>query len=209
MAFLVESQLSMALLMMIKKDNFLKELHDLYSDRESPSITGGDFNIVRGPEDKSNGVVDFNWCDKFNSWIDECGILELHVLGRKFTWANNQDNLVMSLIDKMFVSTEFEQKFPLATFTALPKNPSDDTPIIWDSGENVNLPKPIFRFEKWWLHHPKFSKICEDIWRDSEIGDKVIDIWQNKIRKLRKKLRRWSINIEATNRKNESASEGI
>ena len=30
--------------------------------------------------------------------------------GKKFTWANNKDNLVMSLIDRMFVSTEFGKK---------------------------------------------------------------------------------------------------
>ena len=66
-----------------KKDDFIRELFDLHSDWEGPSITGGDFNMVRGPDDKSYGIVCFSWCDKFNGWIDECGLLELHLQGGK------------------------------------------------------------------------------------------------------------------------------
>ena len=52
-----------------KKDGFIKELFDLHNDWEGLQITGDDFNMVRGPDDKSYGVVCFNWYDKFNGWI--------------------------------------------------------------------------------------------------------------------------------------------
>jgi hypothetical protein len=45
---------------------FLDELYELAEFR-GPSIMGrGGFNLVRGQQDKSNGVVDQKWCDNFN-----------------------------------------------------------------------------------------------------------------------------------------------
>jgi hypothetical protein len=38
-----------------KIDDFLSELHDLCDNWDSLHIIGGDFNMVRGPEDKNNG----------------------------------------------------------------------------------------------------------------------------------------------------------
>jgi hypothetical protein len=50
-----------------------------------PMIFGGDFNLVRYQDDKSNRLVDFKWCDKFNEWIDKHCLLEINLLGRSFT----------------------------------------------------------------------------------------------------------------------------
>lgn len=68
-----------------KKYEFLIELQDICSSWDGPTIIGGDFNLVRCQADKSNGVIDHGWCDKFNGWIDGCGVLELNLVGRKFT----------------------------------------------------------------------------------------------------------------------------
>ncbi|KAG2617313.1 hypothetical protein PVAP13_3NG179957 [Panicum virgatum] len=68
-----------------KKEDFLLELRSICDNCEGPHIIGGDFNLVRSALDKSNGAVDQNWCDKFNLWIDECNLVELHLMGRKFT----------------------------------------------------------------------------------------------------------------------------
>ena len=43
----------------------------------------------------------------------------------------------MSLIDRIFVSTEFDQKFPLATCIALPESTSDHNPIVRDCVDRV------------------------------------------------------------------------
>lgn len=64
--------------------------------------------MVRSPNDKSNGVVNFKWVDAFNDWVHKWGLVELDLRNRKFTWTNNQENLVMARIDRVFISTEFE-----------------------------------------------------------------------------------------------------
>jgi hypothetical protein len=108
---------------------------------------GGDFKLVRYQKDKSNGVVDFRWCDRFNEWIDKHILLEINLMGRSFTWSNNQDNPILSHVDRVFYNTEFDGIFPLATARALPRNSSDHVPIPWESGHPQNHRKPRFKME--------------------------------------------------------------
>jgi hypothetical protein len=49
------------------KDAFISELHELFLSWDGPAMIGGDFNMVRSQSDKSNGVIDFKWVDKFNA----------------------------------------------------------------------------------------------------------------------------------------------
>jgi exonuclease III len=85
------------------KQDFLDELHKSMQNEDKPIIIGGDFNLVRYLEDKSNRRVDFNGCDKFNEWIDKHCMLEINLLGRGFTWSNNQGDPIMSHIDRVFL----------------------------------------------------------------------------------------------------------
>jgi hypothetical protein len=48
-----------------KKEAFISELHNLCLDFQGHSIIGGDFNLVRFQGDKSNGLIDHRWSDKF------------------------------------------------------------------------------------------------------------------------------------------------
>jgi hypothetical protein len=44
--------------------------------------------------------------------------------------SNNQENQIMSHIDRVFCSTQFDGIFPLAAIRALPRNPRDHAPIL-------------------------------------------------------------------------------
>lgn len=111
------------------------------------------------------------------------------LIGRQFTWTNNQDNLVMSHIDRIFCSTEFNCKFPLATCKSLPRNPSDHTPLLWEDGGVHCCVQKKFRFEKWWLQHEGFAEVVRNYWSKPVKGDSALDIWQNKLRALRKNIK--------------------
>jgi endonuclease/exonuclease/phosphatase family metal-dependent hydrolase len=116
-----------------------------------PTIIGGDFNLVRSREEKNIGVVNFHWVSLFKDRINKYGLIELKNYGRKFTWANNQGNLVMANIDKVFTSTYWESIFPSVQLKALPRVGSDHTPLVFDI-RAIQPPKnKQFRFEKWWL----------------------------------------------------------
>jgi hypothetical protein len=55
--------------------------------------------------------------------IDKNSLLEISLMARSFTWSNNQDSPIMSHIDSIFCTTDFDSIFPLATARALPRNP--------------------------------------------------------------------------------------
>lgn len=146
------------------KQEFLDELEMVMNDWSGPIMLGGDFNLTRSQVDKSNGNVNFRWVDKFNSWINKWGPLELCPGNRDFTWANNQDNLIHARIDRVLVSTEWDSAYPFARVKSLSKECSDHTPLFVEVGMNVAHSKKRFRFEKWWLEKEDFSEIVRKAW---------------------------------------------
>ena len=122
-----------------------------FSPNSTTHSDWGHFNLVRFQHDKSNGNIDHWWSEKFNAWVEIWSLLEIRMSGRKFTWANNQENNIMTTIDRIFCTTELEAIFPLCTSQALPRTGSDHTPLLWDSGVDTVPRVSSFKFEKWWL----------------------------------------------------------
>jgi hypothetical protein len=108
------------------------------------------------------------------SGLIKYGLSEIKLSGRNFTWSNNQEKAVMSHIDRIFCSTDFDAQFSLGWVKALARNPSDHVPLLWEDGQNQ--PKKVFRFkfEKWWLQHKDFEKLVESMWNAPIEGDRVI-----------------------------------
>jgi hypothetical protein len=46
----------------------------------------------------------------FNDFIESNELREIHRVGEEFTWTNNQSYPIMSNIDKVLVTTEWEIK---------------------------------------------------------------------------------------------------
>jgi hypothetical protein len=180
------------------------ELHSVLVGRKEATIIGGGgggFNLVKFQSDKSNGNVDLRWCEKFNDWVDSHSLMESNLLGRSFTWLNNLENQILSHIDMIFCSTEFNDSFPLATAKALLRNPSDHVPILWKSGTDQSRNRSRFRFKNWWLCHSSFGELVQSVWARKAKGKTAIDRWQDKIRIFRRKARGWSANVEVENRR--------
>jgi hypothetical protein len=128
------------------------------------SLEGGALIWLGFMKDKNNNKVDLKWCEKFNEWIDKSSLLEINLLGRCFTWYNNQENAIMSHIDRVFCTTDFNAKFPLARARALPKNTSDHVPILWEVRYDGKSKNSRFKLEKWWMQHSEFKEIVKQMW---------------------------------------------
>jgi hypothetical protein len=59
----------------------------------------------------------------------------------------------------------------------------------------------IFRFEKWWLQQPDFKELVAKLWNTPCSFTDPVDIWQFKVRLVRKKVKGWALNINAQVRK--------
>lgn len=99
----------------------------------------------------------------------------------------------------MFYSTDFNSVFLLANLKALARKPSDHVPILWESGDDSVKMKPRFKFENWWIREEGFQEIVLKSWMTPVNKDSFIDIWNEKIRRLRKPLKGWNINGDSFN----------
>jgi predicted secreted Zn-dependent protease len=134
--------------------------------------------------------------------IDSLDLREIEIPGRKFTWASSRRVPTYEKLDRVLVSTEWEQNFPLATVKALSREISDHAPILLSSGEKDKGNKqPTFKFELGWLLKEGFMDTVSEVWRKEERGVTPMQRWQNKIRRLRQFLRGWAKNMSGAYKK--------
>jgi hypothetical protein len=122
--------------------------------------------------------------------------------GRKYTWANNLATPTFEKLDRILVTTEWEEKFPLSTVQALTREVSDHTPLLLNSGEPSQLAtQPMFKFELGWLLRDAFMEMVRGIWTNTRVGRTPMERWQGKIRRLRQHLRGWAKNVSGQYKK--------
>ena len=120
-------------------------------------MAGGDFNIIRSKDEKSNDNFKPHWPFVFNAIIDSLDLREIILSGRKYTWASRRENPTYEKLDRFLASVEWEQKFPLVSVRALSRSGSDHTPLFIDSGDQAHLGnKKRFSFELSWLRQDVF-----------------------------------------------------
>jgi hypothetical protein len=146
------------------KLDFIAELHLVMEQCLFPSLIDGDFNLVLNEFEKSSGNINHQLTFLFNDWMNKWALLDLPVSNRSFTWANNQENLILATLDHVFASTDWDIKFPLSLVREIPKSGSDLTPLIIEFGLSPPPSQKLFRFEKWWLSEPEFVPFVIKSW---------------------------------------------
>ena len=73
----------------------------------------------------------------FNAIIEILNLRELEMTGRKYKWANYAEVLTYEKLDRILVTTEWEQKIPLASIQALIREISYHTPLLLDGGNHL------------------------------------------------------------------------
>ena len=103
------------------KLDFITELHDTLSNAYYPIMICGDFNLVRNDKEKSSGLVNQQTAFLFNDWINRWALMEISISNRVFTWSNNQISPVFAVLDRVFISVNWDTHFPFSTLVALPR----------------------------------------------------------------------------------------
>jgi hypothetical protein len=99
-------------------------------------------------------------------------------------------------LDRIFASVEWGEKYPLSKVTMLPKGCNDHNPLRIEFGGKPKFKEHLFRFEKWWLQIEEFAVVIQKAWSLECQSQDPIDVWQIRIRNLRKKIKGWSRNRE-------------
>jgi mannosylglycoprotein endo-beta-mannosidase len=116
------------------KENFLAEFAQLCIKCKGAAVIGGDFNIIRKTSEKNKPCILPRWSHIFNSIIDLNGLKEIRLLGRQFTWANNLPDPTFEKLDRVLVTAEWDQAYPLAVVTGMNRDISDHVPLLLKYG---------------------------------------------------------------------------
>ncbi|XP_020182182.1 uncharacterized protein [Aegilops tauschii subsp. strangulata] len=72
-----------------RSPTFLAELQQKVTASLLPVVVGGDFNLIRSPDEKNNDRINLPWMQMFNDCIADLGLRELDRTGARFTWTNH------------------------------------------------------------------------------------------------------------------------
>jgi exonuclease III len=168
------------------KEDFLRELGEVCRDQSFPLLIGGDFNLLRGADDKNKTLRPNKWNDMFNYIINTCELRELELSGGQFTWSNNHAVPTLEKLDRFLISKEWEVLFPLTTVHKLVREVSDHNPIILDTMENREQRSREFRFHKRWLKEENFIVRVSRIWAKPVWAKDSLDLFIKKLKNVKK-----------------------
>ncbi|KAF5468900.1 hypothetical protein F2P56_013011 [Juglans regia] len=165
-------------------------------DNEISWIVVGDFNIIREDSERVGGHPrSITAMEEFNICIDHCGLLDLHVVGRKLSWCNGHGGLSLSWarLDRVLTNIHFANRFPQAYFEYLNRKTSDHCPMTISFQKQVVSygPHP-FRFQNMWASHGDFKRCVEEVWKLPTTSVGLCRLAE-KLKKTKITLRAWNI----------------
>jgi hypothetical protein len=123
----------------------------------------------------------------FQQLIQNLGLIDLTLHGRRFTWSNEQDTPTFVRLDRFLVSTAWCQAFPNCIQITLATTSSDHSPILCICSTKFPMPN-TFKFEIFWLRIQGFPELVQQTWLQKSIADTPKTLHQKMI-KLRKVMR--------------------
>lgn len=68
-------------------------------------VLGGDFNLIRNPENRNKPRGDITEMNLFNEVISDLDLVEIPFSGRNFAWSNMQADPLVVKLDRVFTSS--------------------------------------------------------------------------------------------------------
>lgn len=127
--------------------------------------------IILQASDKNNSRLNRRQMGRFRQVIDDLELNEIQLNGRAFTWSNAKERPTLERIDRVFVSTDWEQLFPDSFLRALPSTASDHCPLLLSSVYLAGA-KKRFQFESFWTRVEGFKEAVAVAWK---CDDHIVD----------------------------------
>ncbi|GKV15245.1 hypothetical protein SLEP1_g26043 [Rubroshorea leprosula] len=104
---------------------------------------------------------------EFNCFIHTAELIDLPLVGRKFTWYNSNGQQ-MSRLDRFLLSNEWILNWKDVKQWGLKRTVSDHCPILLKSEKVDWGPKP-FKFFNAWMDQPRCIEIIRNAWKSCEV----------------------------------------
>lgn len=128
---------------------------------------------------------------RFRRVINDLALHELHLNGRSFTWSNGWDNPTLERLDRVLISSDWEDLFPQSFLKALPTTISDHCPLLLSTCPCLPR-KGRFHFENFWCKLDGFTEVVQETWsKPCQIRDPISRL-DHKLRLVARALTSWS-----------------
>ncbi|RVW82108.1 Transposon TX1 uncharacterized 149 kDa protein [Vitis vinifera] len=172
-------------------EDFWEELSAIRGLWEDPWCLGGDFNVVRFPEERRNSLRLTTEMRRFSEVIGELGLKDLPLAGGPFTWIGGLNSQAASRLDRFLFSDQWEDHFSAITQAALPRLISDHSPIVLQVG-GFSSGKSPFQFENMWLKIDGFQDLVRSWWNGYSVEGSSSHCIAEKLKALKKDLKNWN-----------------
>lgn len=149
----------------------------------------GDFNEVKRSSER-RGISSNNSeseSREFQDFIDDLTLIDLPVLGNRFTWFKHDGN-AMSRLDRFLLSEGWTNEWGVGAQWFGKRDVSDHCPISLKDDRANWGPKP-FRFNNCWLQHAGFKQFVQTTWTSLRVAGWRIYGFKEKFRKLKEILK--------------------
>ncbi|KAL8498771.1 hypothetical protein ACS0TY_021917 [Phlomoides rotata] len=152
----------------------------------------GDFNMIREESERVGraGYWDIGEMERFNNFIEGSDLVEIQLVGRRFTWYR-PDGMCKSKLDCMLVNSNWLNKWSGAILRGGKRSLSDHIPIYIEGNKKDWGPRP-FKFFNQWIQHPSYKGLIEKVWSSSLKQGWSDFVIKEKLEELKVELKAWS-----------------
>lgn len=128
-----------------------------------------DFNTTRWAHERFPIGRATRGMRKFNNFIDKANLLEVPLSNGWFTWSCHGSLFARSLIDRFFISKDWDDAFENSRVNRQSPIFSDHFPLILEAGSISWGPSP-FRFSNSWFLDKACVAVIKTSWRQSAVA---------------------------------------
>ncbi|KAJ9539609.1 hypothetical protein OSB04_026115 [Centaurea solstitialis] len=173
-----------------RKDLWTKLLAVL-SNEEIKWCIFGDFNEVRSVDERLNSCCNQGGMDDFNRFIEDGGLVEIPLIGRRFTRISD-DGIKFSKLDRFLSNQSFVSSWKLLGVRALERKGSDHMPLMLSEDLKDFGPKP-FKFFNAWLSEDSLEAIVRESWNCEVRSSDPDRVLRDKFKQAKVKIKAWSV----------------
>lgn len=169
---------------------FLDELIEVRNCCQGQWKVSGDFNLIAAAADKNNNRINRRMMNAFRNKLNELELRDMYLFGRRYTWSNEQQRPTLEKLDRVLVTTQWEESFPEAHLQALSSSGSDHCPLLLTCGD-TGAKTRRFRFESYWTKIEGFADVVQESWDQAVDLDDPYLVLHVKLARLCKQLSKW------------------
>jgi hypothetical protein len=143
------------------KISFLLELRQIRAKCHGPWVVSGDFNLIYKEDEKNNVFCDRAMMGRFRKFIDDKSLIDIPLIGHKYTWSNHQVSPSLVRLDRALCSSDWEDMFPNNLLQSAASEDSDHCPLGLGLQSNFSG-KRQFHFESFWPKLDGFQEVVSE-----------------------------------------------